>query len=107
MRKIETDGALAAGELTLGLAQMCAGHVWGQGFPAPAFDAEFEVAAQRVVGDKHLKLALSLGERPFEAMLFQQTAPLPPRIRAAYRPEVNHYQGLDSLQLVIEHWLPA
>jgi single-stranded-DNA-specific exonuclease len=107
MRTIETDGALAAGELTLGLAQMCAGQVWGQGFPAPAFDAEFVVTAQRVVADKHLKLALSLGERRFEAILFQQTAPLPPRIRAAYRPEVNHYQGLDSLQLVIEHWLPA
>src|SRR6185295_2839160 len=73
MRKIETDGALAAGELTLGLAQMCAGHVWGQGFPAPAFDAEFVVTEQRVVGDKHLKLALSLGERRFDAMLFQQT----------------------------------
>ncbi|MEP6996406.1 MAG: single-stranded-DNA-specific exonuclease RecJ [Betaproteobacteria bacterium] len=106
-RTIETDGALAAGELTLGLAQSCAAHVWGQGFPAPAFDAEFAVTAQRVVGDKHLKLALTLGERRFEAMVFQQTAPLPPRIRAAYRPEVNHYQGLDSLQLVIEHWLPA
>jgi single-stranded-DNA-specific exonuclease len=106
-RTIETDGALAAGELTLGVAQMCAGHVWGQGFPAPSFDAEFAVTAQRVVGDKHLKLALSLGERRFEAILFQQTAPLPPRIRAAYRPEVNHYQGLDSLQLVIEHWLPV
>jgi len=107
MRKIETDGALAAGELTLGLAQMCAGHVWGQGFPAPAFDAEFVVTEQRVVGDKHLKLALSLGERRFDAMLFQQTVPLPPRIRAAYRPEVNHYQGMESLQLVIEHWLPV
>ena len=107
LRTIETDGALAAGELTLGLAQMCAGQVWGQGFPAPAFDAEFTVTAQRVVGDKHLKLALSLDERRFDAILFQQTASLPARIRAAYRPEVNHYQGLDSLQLVIEHWLPV
>ncbi len=106
-RTIETDGALAAEELTLGLARSCAAYVWGQGFPAPAFDAEFTVTAQRVVGDKHLKLALALGERRFEAILFQQTGPLPPRIRAAYRPEVNHYEGLDSLQLVIEHWLPV
>jgi single-stranded-DNA-specific exonuclease len=106
-RTIETDGALAAGELTLGLARSCAAYVWGQGFPAPAFDAEFTVTAQRVVGEKHLKLALALGERRFEAILFQQTEPLPPRIRAAYRPEVNHYDGLDSLQLVIEHWLPV
>ncbi|HEY2864275.1 MAG TPA: single-stranded-DNA-specific exonuclease RecJ [Casimicrobiaceae bacterium] len=106
-RTIETDGPLAADELTLGLAQSCASHVWGQGFPAPAFDAEFDVAAQRLVGDKHLKLGLTLNGRRFEAIVFQQTVPLPPRIRAAYRPEVNHYQGLDSLQLVVEHWLPA
>jgi len=65
------------------------------------------VTAQRVVGDKHLKLALSLDERCYDAILFQRTESLPSRIRAAYRPEVNHYQGLDSLQLVIEHWLPA
>ena len=106
-RTIETDGALEVGELTLGLAQSCAAHVWGPGFPAPAFDAEFAVTEQRIVGDKHMKLALALGERRYEAIVFRQTAPLPPRIRAAYRPEVNHYQGLDSLQLVIEHWLPA
>jgi single-stranded-DNA-specific exonuclease len=106
-RTIETDGTLEAGELTLALAQSCAAHVWGQGFPAPAFDAEFTVTEQRVVGDKHMKLALALGERRYEAIVFRQTALLPPRIRAAYRPEVNHYQGLDSLQLVIEHWLPA
>ena len=106
-RTIETDGALSAGELTLGLAQSCAAHVWGQGFPPPAFDAEFTVTAQRVVGEKHLKLALSIDERRFDAIVFQQTEPLPPRIRAAYRPEVNHYQGVDSLQLVVEHWQPA
>ena len=67
-RTIETDGALSASELTLGLAQSCAAHVWGQGFPPPAFDAEFTVTAQRVVGDKHLKLALSMDERPFDAI---------------------------------------
>jgi single-stranded-DNA-specific exonuclease len=106
-RTIETDGTLSADELTLGLAQSCAAHVWGQGFPAPAFDSEFTVTAQRVVGDKHLKLALSMDKRRFDAIVFQQTGPLPPRIRAAYRPEVNHYQGQDSLQLVVEHWQPA
>lgn len=106
-RTIESDGMLAAGELTLGLAQSCSAYVWGQGFPAPAFDAEFIVTAQRVVGDKHLKLTLVLDERQFEAIVFQQTEPLPSRIRASYRPEVNHYQGLESLQLVIEHWLPV
>jgi len=31
--------------------------VWGQGFPAPAFQGEFTVQSQRLVGEKHLKLA--------------------------------------------------
>ncbi|MGH8800196.1 MAG: single-stranded-DNA-specific exonuclease RecJ [Casimicrobiaceae bacterium] len=106
-RSFETDGELASGELSLALARACAAEVWGPGFPAPAFDAEFAVTAQRVVGDKHSKLALALGDRCFEAMLFQHIAPLPARIRAAYRAEIRHYQGLESLQLVIEHWLPA
>ena len=53
---------------------------------------------------KHLKLALTLNERAFEAILFNQSDALPPHIRAAYRPEVQYYQGLLSLQLVIEHF---
>ena len=104
---IETDGALAPAELTLDLARSCATQVWGQGFPVPAFDAEFAVESQRVVGERHLKLVLAVDGKRFDAMLFQHCDPLPPRIRAAYRPDVNRYQGLESLQLVVLHWLPA
>jgi single-stranded-DNA-specific exonuclease len=42
----------------------------------------------------------------FDAILFQHAEPLPERIRAAYRPEVNEYRGLQSLQLAVEHWWP-
>jgi hypothetical protein len=52
-------------------------------------------------------LALTLGTKDFEAILFNQSDPLPPHIRAAYAPDVHHYQGLVSLQLVVEHWEPA
>ena len=103
-RRIETDGALAVEELTLGLAREFESTVWGQGFPRPSFDNEFKVVAQRPVGGKHLRLALTLGDKDFEAILFNQTDILPRRIRAAYRPEVHRYQGMVSLQLVIEHW---
>jgi len=105
--RIETDGALSADEITLSLAEEFETSIWGQGFPRPSFDNEFKVAAQRVVGDKHLKLALTLGDRDFEAILFNQTDTLPRRIRAAYRPDVHRYQGLVSLQLVIEYWEPV
>ena len=106
-RRIETDGALAADEITLALAEGFEMSIWGQGFPRPSFDNEFKVASQRVVGDKHLKLALTIGDRDFEAMLFNRTEPLPRRVRAAYRPDVHRYQGSVSLQLVIDYWEPV
>jgi single-stranded-DNA-specific exonuclease len=105
-RRIETDGALSAEELTLELARDFSATVWGQGFPRPSFDNEFIVAAQRPVGAKHLRLALTLGDKDFEAILFNQTDALPQQIHAAYCPDVHRYQGLDSLQLVVEHWEP-
>ena len=46
------------------------------------------------------------GER-FDAILFRHAEPLPARIHAAFRPEVNEWQGAQSLELTIEHWLPA
>ena len=106
-RVIETDGGLETEFLTLETAAVLGTVVWGQGFPAPRFCDEFEVAAQRVTGEKHLKLALARGERRIEAMRFHQSEPLPPRIRAVYAPVVNEYGGLKSLQLNVEHWEPV
>jgi len=106
-RRIETDGPLLVDELTLALAEDFSTSVWGQGFPRPSFDNEFKVVAQRAVGGKHLRLTLALGEKQFEAILFNRIESLPRRIRAAYWPDVNRYQGLVSLQLVVEHWEPV
>jgi single-stranded-DNA-specific exonuclease len=106
-RTIETDGELPAAELTLALAETMAGHVWGQGFPPPIFDDEFTVARQRVVADRHVKALLQRGGKHFDAMLFNETGPLPSRVRVAYRPDVNRYQGTASLCLVVEHWQNA
>jgi len=104
---LETDGELGPAELTLGLAQEIATRVWGQGFPPPLFDGEFAVLEQRLVAEKHLRLSLLGAGRPCAAMLFNEPGPLPERIRAAYRVDVNHYQGLSSLQLVLERWQPV
>jgi single-stranded-DNA-specific exonuclease len=107
LQTLETDGELDPIEVTLGLAQQIAAQVWGQGFPAPVFEGEFGVVEQRLVGDKHLRLTLLAGGRPCAAIRFNEPGPLPGRIRAAYRVDVNHYQGLSSLQLVLERWQPA
>ena len=106
-RTHESDGVLGQGELTLELATALRECVWGQGMPAPAFDDTFDVIDTRVVGGKHTRITLARGRERFEAMLFQYAGPLPARIRAAFRPETNEWQGNVSLQLTIEHWLPA
>jgi len=103
----ESDGALARGELTVELGTTISGCVWGQGFPPPAFDDTFDVIAQRVVGDGHAKLTVARDGERFNAIAFRTPDALPPRIHALFRPEVNHWNGLTSLELVIDFWVPA
>jgi single-stranded-DNA-specific exonuclease len=106
-RIIETDGELAAEEFTLANAESLRDTVWGQGFPAPAFQGEFTVQSQRLVGEKHLKLRLAGPGFAAEAMRFFQDTPLPERIQAVYRLEVNEWNGNRSLQLNLAHWAEA
>ena len=60
-----------------------------------------------MVGEKHLKLRLARGGRTLEAMRFNALDPLPSKVRAAYRLSVNEFNGMQNLQLVIEHWEAA
>ena len=106
-RSFDTDGALQAGELTFEFAKSLQQRVWGQGFPAPAFDDHFDVVSQRAVADKHVKLCLTRAGERFDAIAFRQTEPLPARIHAAYRPEVHEWNRLEALELIVEHWLPV
>jgi single-stranded-DNA-specific exonuclease len=103
-RVIETDGGLAPEECTLESVVLLAEPVWGQGFPPPRFCDDFEVATQRIVGEKHLKLTLVRGNRRLDAIRFYHTDPAPLRMRAVYHPMVNEYNGTRSVQLNIEHW---
>jgi single-stranded-DNA-specific exonuclease len=106
-RAMETDGELAPSELTLDLADDLRLKVWGQGFPAPLFDGEFSVLEQRAVGGDHVRAVLSQAGRRVDAIAFRTGGPLPDRLRAVYRPDRNDYQGLSSVQVVIEHWQPV
>jgi len=103
----ESDGALLPGELTFELGTALAERVWGQGFPAPAFDDRFDVVEQRAVGDGHAKLTLARGGERFPAIAFRTPVPMPARIHALYRPEVNHWNGVLSLELVVDYWTPV
>jgi single-stranded-DNA-specific exonuclease len=79
-------------------------QVWGQGFPQPLFCDRFAVLNQRVVGAKHLKLRLQKDGRAYEAIRFNSLAPAGAAIRAAYRLALNEYNGVQSVQLIVEDW---
>jgi len=79
--------------------------VWGQGFPAPVFSGEFEIASQSLIKDKHLKLLLTRGRQKFQAIWFNHAEPLPPRAFFAYRLSSDTWNGVARVQLIIEHAL--
>ena len=109
-RVIETDGELSHDDFTLENADIIkdAGP-WGQHFPEPLFEGDFEIISQRLVGTNHLKLVLKAKNavHPVDAIAFQVDLNQWPNYRAtkakiAYRLAVNEYRGRSSLQLHIE-----
>lgn len=104
-----TDGELDAADLSLALAQQLryAGP-WGQGFPEPAFDGEFEVQSWKVVGETHLRLQLKQRgmAQPLVAMAFNAYAGTPPpsQLRAVYQLDVDEWNGNSRLRLLIREF---
>ena len=106
-RTLATDGALEAGYRGIDTARLLAGEIWGQGFPPPIFADVFEVEQQRLLKDKHLKLTLRQGGARFDAVRFNCCEPAPARIEVAYKLDINDWNGLSSVQLLIESWVAA
>ncbi|MGH8250449.1 MAG: single-stranded-DNA-specific exonuclease RecJ [Steroidobacteraceae bacterium] len=110
---LETDGELAADEISLETAQALErGGPWGQGFPEPVFDGEFEVVETRVVGDRHLKFWVRPvpAARPLEAIAFghfdEADAKRPvagSRVRLAYRLQSSSFGGTMHAELLAEY----
>lgn len=111
---VDTDGELAEEEITLRNAELLAhAFPWGQGFPAPRFDGEFEVLDQRVVGERHLKLTLGLPSTRAVVDAIHFNAPVADwprncrRVAGVYQLGVNEYRGQRSAQLLFEHLVPV
>ncbi len=108
--EILSDGELKQDELDLATARVLrSSGPWGQGFPAPVFDGEFSVLDYRVVGEHHLKLVLQPrdGDKTVDAIAFNYAnydwnnrAAV---VHAAYQLDVNHFRGIESPQLLIQH----
>lgn len=109
-----TDGSLDATEYSEEIAeQLRTMTPWGQGFPEPLFEGEFDVLEARVVGDTHAKLVLrpSASTQPLDAICFgylDTHTELPSgRIFAAFQLDVNEFRDRRTLQLMVKHIYPA
>ena len=102
-RTVETDGELEDAYFTPQFVEMLDAAVWGQGFPAPVFSGEFDIASQALVKDKHLKLQLVRGRQRFNAIWFNHTDTLPARTIVAYRLASDTWNGVSRVQLIVEH----
>jgi single-stranded-DNA-specific exonuclease len=109
---VHSDGELKPEEICLDVAQLLReSGPWGQAFPEPTFDGEFEVRAVRILGERHLKLNVAhTSGLVCEAIVFRhfdhEDAPdvkENARVELAYRLDINRYNGMDRLQLVVEH----
>ncbi|MGV6987775.1 single-stranded-DNA-specific exonuclease RecJ [Testudinibacter sp. P80/BLE/0925] len=111
---IWSDGELAQSELTLHTAELiAAAGPWGQAFPEPVFDGEFEVLQQRLVGGRHLKMMLQPpgGSLLLDAIAFNVDTQIYPdhslkRMKIAYRLDINEFRGNRQLQLMVEYLQP-
>lgn len=106
-RTLESDGALETAHMSLESARLLRAQIWGQGFPQPLFADEFQVENQRILKDRHLKLTLSKNGARFDAIQFNFADPAPARIRAVYKLDVNEYNGVANVQLLLEYFEAA
>jgi single-stranded-DNA-specific exonuclease len=102
-QQVVSDGELE-GKFNLATARKIAEAApWGQGFPEPVFDGEFEIIDQRILGSRHLKLRLLKDDELIDAIAFNHNRLIEERIkRMAYRIDINEYSGLEKIQLIIE-----
>lgn len=104
-----SDGMLQEHELSLELAHLLqSAGPWGQQFPEPLFDNVFDILDQRIVGQDHLKFTLSHpnARQPLDAIVFNFDKKQWPNHRArslhaAYKLDINEYNGRTRLQLLI------
>jgi len=108
---IDSDGELPPEYFKLSVAALIHdASPWGQGFPEPLFDGEFELVDQRIVGQNHLKLLLRVPHLNIclDAIHFNVDIEKWPNfhcqtVKVAYRLDVNEFRGMQKLQLIINY----
>lgn len=109
--EILTDGELGADDFSRELAEaLIAAGPFGQAFPEPCFDGEFEVREWRVVGQRHLKLGLRMpGGQPLSAIYFGgwNGDPPAPRLHLVYQLALDDFRDRRGVQLLVRESWPA
>lgn len=113
--EILTDGELSLPAMNIELAEIIRqGGPWGTAFPEPVFDNQFQLLQQYLVGEKHLKMRVSLPGHSaiLDAIAFSVDVerwpdPKVEKIHAVYRLDINEYKGLRKVQLVIDYFEPC
>lgn len=109
---IYSDGELPAECFDIGFAQLLqnAGP-WGQAFPEPVFDGEFNLISQKMLADRHLKMMLQTADgKLIDAIWFNADNKAWPdvnvqKVQLAYQLDINEYRDKQSLQLIVRHML--
>ena len=107
-----SDGELAPQEINRPTAEaLRLAGPWGQGFPEPLFDGEFEVRSWKILAERHLKFELGMAGRlgPLSAIHFGGAAlgAPPARVRMAFGLDLDDFRGRRDVQLLVRHWWPA
>jgi single-stranded-DNA-specific exonuclease len=105
--ELATDGPIESAYFNVQFVRALESEVWGQGFAGPVFADTFDVTSQRLVKDKHVKLALVKDGRKYDAIQFNATDPVPARAHIAFRLGVDEFNGTAKVGLYVEAWEPA
>ncbi|MGM7317401.1 single-stranded-DNA-specific exonuclease RecJ [Idiomarina sp. ST10R2A5] len=104
-----SDGELTVPQLSLdSVNTLQNAGPWGQQFPEPMFDGQFELVDQRIVGERHLKLVVRhpQGELLDGIAFNVDTQQWPARqatvVELLYKPQLNHFRGRTNVQLLVE-----
>ncbi|MBL4856265.1 MAG: single-stranded-DNA-specific exonuclease RecJ [Idiomarina sp.] len=104
-----SDGELTTTQLSLdSVNTLQSAGPWGQQFPEPMFDGQFELVDQRIVGERHLKLVVRHPQGELlDAIAFNvDTQQWPARqasvVELLYKPQLNHFRGRTNVQLLVE-----
>ncbi len=102
-----TDGELAGSDINLALAEaLRAGGPWGQAFPEPQFDGEFNIVSARVVGERHVALRLAAADgHMHEAIAFGANSGVLPagRVQLVYQLLVDDWRDQRRVKLSVLH----